>query len=105
VSKEGLCVDSFDSRTGLPQETGWHFSGFEIGSKAMSIAQVLRELPGFSVSDRQLLIREALGLDEPGLPAEDVELVESRLAAWRLDPSSSVPLDEMKSRLLDRFPR
>jgi hypothetical protein len=25
----------------------------------MSIAQVLRELPGFSVSDRQLLIREA----------------------------------------------
>ena len=47
----------------------------------MSITQVLRELPGFSASDRQLLIREALGLDEPGLPAEDVELVKRRLAA------------------------
>ena len=71
----------------------------------MSIAQVLRELPGFSVSDRQLLIREALGLDEPGLPAEDVELVEKRLAAYRRDPSSAIPLDEMKARLLERFPK
>ena len=69
----------------------------------MSIAQVLRDLPGFSVSDRQLLIREALVLDEPGLPAEDVELVERRLEAWRRDPSCTVPLDEMKARLRERF--
>ena len=71
----------------------------------MSIAQVLRELPSFSVSDRQMVIREALGLDEPGLPADDVELVERRLAAYRRDPSSAVPLDEMKARLLGRFPK
>lgn len=71
----------------------------------MSIAQVLRELPGFSVSDRQVLIREALELDETGLPAGDVELVEERLAAWRRDPSSTVPLDEMKARLRERFPK
>jgi len=70
----------------------------------MSIAQVLRELPGFSVADRQRLIREGLGLDEPGLPAGDVELVEGRLAAYRRDPSSAIPLDEMKARLLERFP-
>ena len=70
----------------------------------MSIAQVLQELPGFSVADRQLLIREALGLDEPGLSADDVELVAKRLEAWRLDPSSAVSLQEMKARLLDRFP-
>ena len=47
----------------------------------------MRELPGFSVSDRRLLIREALGLDdEPGLPAEDTQLVERRLAARSLHP-------------------
>ena len=35
-------------------------------------------LPGFSVFDRQSLMREALGLDEPGLSAKDVELAERR---------------------------
>jgi len=71
----------------------------------MSIAQVLQELPSFTVSDRQMLIREALGLDEPGLTDNDVELIEGRLAAYRHDPSSAVPLGEMKARLRERFPK
>jgi len=69
----------------------------------MSIAQVLRELPGFSVSDRQILVCKALEIDEPGPSDEDMEIVRSRLAAYRRDPSCAVPLGEMKARLRERF--
>jgi len=40
-----------------------------------------------------------LELDDPPLSAADEELVEARLAEHHADPSSSVPLDEVKSRL------
>jgi len=40
-----------------------------------------------------------LELDDPPLSAADEDLVESRLAEHHADPSSSVPLDEMKRRL------
>jgi len=40
-----------------------------------------------------------LELDDPPLSAADEDLVESRLAEHHADPSSSVPLDEMKQRL------
>ncbi len=68
----------------------------------MSFAQVLDELPALTLEQRQLLIRRALELDDPPLPASDEALVESRLAAHRADPNSSVPLAEMKARLRDR---
>ena len=68
----------------------------------MSFAQVLDELPSLTVEQRQLLIRRALELDEPGLSEADEKLVTSRLAAHAADPSSSVPLEEMKARLRKR---
>jgi len=43
-----------------------------------------------------------LELDDPPLVAADEELVGDRLAAHHADPSSSVPLDEMKTRLRSR---
>ena len=71
----------------------------------MNFAEVLHELPALTVAERQLLIRRALELDEPGLLAEDVALVEERLAEHHRNPGSAVPLDEMKARLRSRFPQ
>jgi putative addiction module component (TIGR02574 family) len=65
----------------------------------MSFNEVSAELPRLTFEERQILIRRALGLDDPPLSQADEELVEARLAAHHADPSSSVPLDEMKRRL------
>ncbi len=69
----------------------------------MSFTEVLAELPALSVSERQLLIRRAMELDELGLSPEDEAVVEKRLADHRQQPASSVPLAEMKSRVRSRF--
>lgn len=68
----------------------------------MSFAQVLEELPALTFEQRQLLIRRALELDEPPLSDADEARVESRMAAHRDAPESSVPLEEMKARLRSR---
>lgn len=68
----------------------------------MSFNEVIAELPKLTFEERQILIRLALELDDPPLSAIDEELVEARLAEHRADPSSSVPLDELKDRLRSR---
>ena len=68
----------------------------------MSFNEVIAELPGLTFEERQILIRRVLELDDPPLSPVDEELVEERLAAHHSDPSSSVSLDEMKSRLHSR---
>ena len=69
----------------------------------MSLAQILEELPAFSVAERQLLIRRALEIDEPNLSPEDEKLIGTRLEDHSRDPSSSVSFDDMKSSLRSRF--
>jgi len=69
----------------------------------MSFNEVLAELPALAVSERQLLVRRALGLDEPGLSGKDEALVEKRLEDHRRAPGSAVPLEQMKTRLRSRF--
>ena len=69
----------------------------------MSFNEVLDKLPTLSVAERQLLVRRALELDEPGLAEQDIALVEQRLAEHQENPNSAVPLEEMKTRLRDRF--
>ena len=68
----------------------------------MSFAEVLEELPVLTVQQRQVVIRRALELEEPPLSDAEEALVESRLADHRQNPTSSVPLDEMKRRLRSR---
>jgi len=68
----------------------------------MSFTQVLEELPSLTFEQRQLLIRRAMELDETPLSEADEALVEARLAAHRADPSSSIPLEEVKTRLRSR---
>ena len=71
----------------------------------MSFAEVLEELPALTFEQRQLLIRRAVELDGPPLSPEDEALVEERLAAHHANPSSSLPVDEVKARLGARFPK
>jgi hypothetical protein len=69
----------------------------------MSFAEVLQELPTLTLSERQLLIRRALDLDDPAWSPAAEALVAKRLAAHRKNPASAVPLATMKSRLRSQF--
>ena len=71
----------------------------------MSLSQVLKELPAFTVEERQLLLRRVIELDDPPLSESDEAFVESRLAAHHADPSSSLPLETLKERLRSRTKR
>lgn len=68
----------------------------------MSFAEVLDELAGLTFEQRQLVIRRALELDDSPLSPEDEALVESRLAAHRANPDSSISRDDLKQRLRER---
>ncbi len=68
----------------------------------MSLSQVLEALPDFTFEERQLLIRRVIELDDPPLSQSEETLVESRLAAHYLDPTSSLPLKKLKERLRSR---
>jgi hypothetical protein len=69
----------------------------------MSFNELLAELPLLTVPQRQLLVRRALELDDPGLVAEDEAIVETRLAEHRRNPKSAVSLEMMEKRLRSRF--
>jgi hypothetical protein len=68
----------------------------------MSFSEVLEALPGLSFEERQLLIRRAIELDDTSLSEVEETLVESRLAAHHLDPTSSLPIATLKERLRSR---
>jgi putative addiction module component (TIGR02574 family) len=68
----------------------------------MSLSQVLEALPEFTFEERQILIRRAIELDDPPLSQSDETLVESRLAGHHSDPTSSLPLEQLKERLRSR---
>ena len=68
----------------------------------MSLSQIIKALPTFTFEERQLLVRRVIELDDPPLSEADEKLVESRLAAHHLDPSSSLPLKTLKEHLKTR---
>jgi len=69
----------------------------------MSFAQVLEELPRFTVVERQELLRNVLELDEGGLSDSELALVEQRMAAYQADTSRAVTADTMAKRVRARF--
>jgi len=68
----------------------------------MSFNEVIEELPRLTFEERQILIRRVVELDDPPLSATDEEFVEKRLAEHHDDPSSSIPLNELKNRMRSR---
>jgi hypothetical protein len=69
----------------------------------MSFAQVLEELPRFSVAERQELLRNVLELEEDGLSEPELALVEQRLEAYQANCSRAVPATVMAERVRKRF--
>ena len=69
----------------------------------MSLAEILEELPAFTVAERQLLVLRAIELDDQGLSQEDEELIASRIENHRRDPSSVISFDDMKASLRSEF--
>lgn len=70
----------------------------------MSLAQVMEELPRFTVAERQELLRNVLELDDEGLSDPELALVEQRLAAYQADPARAVAAETMAERIRARFP-
>jgi hypothetical protein len=68
----------------------------------MSFDEVIAELPRLTFEERQILIRRALELDDPPLSAADEAVVEERLAGHHADPTTSIPLGQLKDRLRSR---
>jgi hypothetical protein len=62
----------------------------------VSFTEVLAELPALTIEERQLLVRRAVELDDPGLSVEDESLVEKRLADHRRNPNSAEALKKIK---------
>jgi hypothetical protein len=71
--------------------------------KVMSFAQVIEELPRFTVLERQELLRNVLELDDEGLSDSELALVEQRLAAYQADPARAVAAETMAERVRTRF--
>ena len=69
----------------------------------MSFAQVMEDLPRFTVAERQELLRNVLELDDEGLSDPELALVEQRLAAYRADPARAVAAETMAERIRARF--
>lgn len=69
----------------------------------MSLAEILEELPAFTVAERQLLVLRAIELDDQGLSQEDEELIASRIENHRRDPSAVISFDDMKASLRSEF--
>jgi len=65
----------------------------------MSATEIINELPKLTETERRAVFGKLLQLEDLPLSETDEALVESRLAAHRANPDSSVPLDEMKRRL------
>ena len=63
----------------------------------MGFDEVIAKLPRLTFEQRQILIREALELDDLPMSTSDEALVEERLAAHHADPESSILLDELKA--------
>jgi len=68
----------------------------------MSAADIINELPKLTEPERRAVFGKLLELEDRPLSGADESLVESRLAAHRADPESSVPLAEMIQRLRSR---
>lgn len=65
----------------------------------MSATEIINELPKLTETERRAVFGRLLELEDFPLSEADEALIETRLAAHRAEPDSSVPLEEMKRRL------
>ena len=65
----------------------------------MSASEIINELPRLTEAERRMVFGKLLELEDLPLGEADEALVETRLAAHRQNPESSVPVEEMKRRI------
>ena len=68
----------------------------------MSFNEVIAELPKLTFEQRQILIREALELDDPPFSSVDEALIDQRLSAHHANPESSISLEDLKRSIRSR---
>jgi putative addiction module component (TIGR02574 family) len=68
----------------------------------MSATEIINELPRLTEAERRSVLDKLLELEDLPLSEADLALVESRLAAHRANPESSVSLEEFKRRVRAR---
>lgn len=68
----------------------------------MIFKDAIDKLPRLTFEERQILIRLALELVDPPLSSADEALVEARLVEHHANPSTSIPLHELKNRVRSR---
>jgi hypothetical protein len=64
---------------------------------------VIKELPRFTVVERQELLRNVLELYDEGFSDSELALVEQRMAAYQADPARAVAAETMADRVRTRF--
>jgi putative addiction module component (TIGR02574 family) len=70
----------------------------------MSKAEIHDEIPKLTPEEREEIRLKLDELDD-ALTAEELALVDARMEAHRWDPSSAIPIEEMKAGLRARFAR
>lgn len=70
--------------------------------KAMSLNEILEEIPKLSFADRQQLVRRAIEADDEVTPQEEIVL-EERLKSFRADPQDGVPAESLKAAVVRRL--
>lgn len=65
----------------------------------MSFQELLAELPKLTIEQRQLLIQQAVELDDAALSPAEERLVEERLAEYRKNPDTGISWEKVESHL------
>jgi len=66
----------------------------------MSLNEIIAELPRLSDEERWQVIERAMELDD--FSAEELKLIDERIAEHERAPESSVPLDQMLAKLREQ---
>lgn len=69
---------------------------------AVSLNEILEEIPKLSFAERQQLVRRAIEADDDLTPREEAVL-EQRLKNFRADPHDGVSADSLKSVIRERL--
>ena len=60
----------------------------------MSQTEILAEIPKLSFAERQELVRRTIELEDEEITAEERAILDERLADFRRNPNSGIPLTE-----------
>lgn len=69
----------------------------------MSLTDILAEIPKLSFAERQELVRRAIEVEDADLTPEEKAILDERLADFRRNPNSGIPVDQLKAEVSHRL--